>query len=118
MEVRRETICFRFVPDAIVQWIVMIGKSIARCLVRIGAMPLYLTAAGVVFNILAAILVYDREYIPAGVTLGLGGLCDLLDGEVARLSRTCSIKTAVLDATADRFSEMVFYVALMCNLFE
>jgi CDP-diacylglycerol--glycerol-3-phosphate 3-phosphatidyltransferase len=87
-------------------------EPIVRALAALGVTPNMLTWAALVFG------------IGAGVALGFGGfglacllstvstLCDVLDGQVARLTGTGSDRGELLDAAVDRYTEFAFLAGL------
>jgi len=74
--------------------------------VKSGVHPDLLTALGLIGNILAAVLFAVGRFRGAGGMMLLGGLCDVLDGEVARAGQRGSRFGALLDSTLDRYSEI------------
>jgi CDP-diacylglycerol--glycerol-3-phosphate 3-phosphatidyltransferase len=85
---------------------------LVRGLVRIGLKPDHFTVAGLLLSIAAAVAFYDgRSRIAAGFLI-LGGLCDILDGQVARVSRQVTRFGAFLDSTLDRLAESFVLLGL------
>lgn len=74
--------------------------------VKSGVHPDLLTALGLMGNILAAVLFALGRFRWAGGMMLIGGLCDVLDGEVARASQKGTKFGALLDSTLDRYSEI------------
>lgn len=85
---------------------------IARVLVRLGATPNWLTAAGVVLTGAAAWLLVARHPLAAGCVLIAGSLADTFDGPVARLRGAASPLGGFYDSVADRVSDAVILLAL------
>lgn len=77
-----------------------------RLLAGFGISPNMLTIAGATANLIAAaVLAYG--YLPVGgVLVIIGGLCDLLDGALARVEAKKTRFGEVLDSTLDRYSDM------------
>jgi CDP-diacylglycerol--glycerol-3-phosphate 3-phosphatidyltransferase len=67
--------------------------------------PNQLTALGLSMNVVAAVLLYNRAYVAAGIVFLVGSLVDILDGALARLRGTASEFGAFIDSTTDRVSE-------------
>ncbi len=85
---------------------------LVRGLVRAGLKPDHFTVLGLLFSIVAAISFYDgRSRLAAGFLI-LGGLCDILDGQVARVSRHVTRFGAFLDSTLDRLAEAFVLLGL------
>jgi len=81
-------------------------RPITWGLVRIRVHPDLITAIGVVGSIVAAVMFAQGRLALAGAIVLLAGLCDVLDGEVARMGRRGSKFGALLDSTMDRYSEI------------
>ena len=82
-----------------------IKQSIAKILVRLGVSANLLTAAGLLMCLLSAWLVIEKSFFLAGGTLLLGGLCDLMDGAVARAAGKNSAFGGILDSSLDRYGD-------------
>jgi len=74
--------------------------------------PDHLTILGVCLSLLAALLLGRGSFFAAGLVLLLAGLCDILDGDVARERGLVSPFGAFLDSTLDRVSEGALYIGL------
>ncbi len=89
-----------------------IFRPIGRYLAARGVMPDHLTILGVCFSFLAAMLLGRGSFFAAGLVLPFAGLCDILDGDVARERGIVSPFGAFLDSTLDRVSEGALYIGL------
>ncbi len=87
-------------------------KPIGRYLAARGVAPDHLTILGVCLSLLAALFLGRGSFLAAGFTLLAAGLCDILDGDVARARGIVSTFGAFLDSTLDRVSEGALYVGL------
>lgn len=74
--------------------------------------PLALTALGLLFSILSAVAIWKDRGRLAGCLLLAGGICDTLDGPVARATKSVTKFGAFIDSTIDRYSEIVVFLAL------
>ena len=84
----------------------------ARVLVRCGVTPNLLTLAGLLLGLLCCLfLVVTRQVALFCVLVAAVGLCDALDGAVARVSGTATRFGAYLDAMADRYVEAAVALA-------
>jgi CDP-diacylglycerol---glycerol-3-phosphate 3-phosphatidyltransferase len=91
-------------------------------LVKIGVTPNGVTVMGLLFNILAAIIfIYgvekgnrgDHRIIGAACfVILLGGLMDMIDGRLARVSKQESKYGAIFDSVLDRYSEMIMFLGI------
>jgi phosphatidylinositol phosphate synthase len=75
--------------------------------------PNLLTTVGVLITLSSAAAFSDHHVRTAGFLTLLGGLFDILDGRVARLSGLGSKFGAFYDSTLDRISEIVVYLGLL-----
>ena len=89
-----------------------IFRPIGKYLAARGVMPDHLTILGVALSLLAAMFLGRGSFFVAGLVLPLAGLCDILDGDVARERGIVSPFGAFLDSTLDRVSEGALYVGL------
>jgi len=67
--------------------------------------PNGLTVAGLVLSAATVPLIISGHFIIAAVVLLLAGICDMLDGAVARISAQVTPFGAFLDSTTDRLAE-------------
>jgi CDP-diacylglycerol--glycerol-3-phosphate 3-phosphatidyltransferase len=74
--------------------------------------PNGVTIFGVVMHAPIAWLIATGHPLWAAVLLVIFGLFDTLDGELARLQGTTSVKGMLLDASTDRFKEVMLYVGV------
>jgi CDP-diacylglycerol--glycerol-3-phosphate 3-phosphatidyltransferase len=105
------------VRDFLQQTIYKIIDPLVHLLVRLGVTPNFVTATGLFFNIIAAIiLIYgainsergDFSYVGwAGLIILFAGLFDMLDGQVARTGKMTSKFGALFDSVLDRYSELI-----------
>ncbi|HDQ99453.1 MAG TPA: CDP-alcohol phosphatidyltransferase family protein [candidate division WOR-3 bacterium] len=87
-------------------------RPLVELLARARVSPNAVTLTALPFSIAAAWLFASGRLIWAGAALAGGGLCDLLDGELSRLSGRQSDAGAFLDSTMDRFSEALVFVGI------
>ncbi|HEY4787191.1 MAG TPA: CDP-alcohol phosphatidyltransferase family protein [Bacteroidales bacterium] len=91
-------------------------------LVKLRITPNAITSAGLIINLLAAIIFIiggehgergDLSYIGWGCGLILfAGLFDMLDGQVARLGNKTSRFGALYDSVLDRYSELIMFLGI------
>lgn len=98
---------------------------LVRGMVAIGLKPDHFTIAGLVFSGVAAMAFYDGQNRLASTLLVVGGLCDILDGQVARVGGQVTRFGAFLDSTLDRLAESfvllglaAFYASNLYGLFQ
>jgi len=100
-------------------------NPVAFSLIRLGVTPNTITVLGFILSVISAffivggrldMLFYIDEasrLIIASILLLSSGLCDLLDGLVARMGSMMTTFGGFLDSVLDRYSEVVFLAALI-----
>jgi CDP-diacylglycerol--glycerol-3-phosphate 3-phosphatidyltransferase len=68
--------------------------------------------AGFVLNVVAAVLVWQHEFLLAGIVFIAGSTCDTLDGGYSRMSGKGTPFGAFLDSTLDRIVEGIVLTAV------
>jgi CDP-diacylglycerol--glycerol-3-phosphate 3-phosphatidyltransferase len=96
---------------------------LVRGLARTGVTPDVLTVTGLVISLVAALAFLDGAFRMGAVLLAVGGVFDLLDGQLARLRGHVTRFGAFLDSTLDRLGEALvlagisgFYLAHLVRL--
>jgi CDP-diacylglycerol--glycerol-3-phosphate 3-phosphatidyltransferase len=74
--------------------------------------PNAISIAGLIGNLIAAILVTQHLFFLAGVAFVLGSVMDTLDGRYSRMSGKGSLFGAFLDSTLDRIEEGIVLAAV------
>jgi CDP-diacylglycerol--glycerol-3-phosphate 3-phosphatidyltransferase len=90
----------------------------ARGLARLGVTPNMLTVAGLLLNVVVALVIASGQPVLGGVLVLLANAFDMLDGAVARLTGTVSRFGAFFDSTLDRYAEAVMYLGVGVWLYE
>jgi CDP-diacylglycerol--glycerol-3-phosphate 3-phosphatidyltransferase len=90
-----------------------ITDPVIEGLSRSGINPDALTLTGLAINIGAAYLIATGHFLPAGLLILVAGLCDLLDGALARFVNQTTKFGALFDSTADRISEAALFFGLI-----
>jgi len=85
---------------------------LADGLAAAGVSPNHLTLSGFVLSLAAGAATAYGLLVPGAVLLILGGVCDMLDGAVARRHGHATRFGAFLDSTVDRAAELVFFAGL------
>ena len=80
---------------------------------RLGLRPNHLTILGLGVSLLAATAFCAGRTRYGGVLLILAGLCDFLDGSLARASGQVSAFGAFLDSVIDRYSDLVVLLGIV-----
>lgn len=86
---------------------------VVRGMVRRGVHPNLVTTLGFV-SVVAAGVLYHMDHVRwAGFMVLVGGMWDIFDGQVARVSGMASKFGAFYDSTLDRISEIVVFLGLL-----
>jgi len=74
--------------------------------------PNAISLTGLVGNLIAAVLVWERYFFLAGIAFILGSIMDTLDGRYSRMSGKGTPFGAFLDSTLDRMEEGIVLMAI------
>jgi len=86
-------------------WAHGLVRPVVRALARAGVSANFVSGLGLMFSGFAALAFFEGGFrIGAGLLLA-SGLCDVLDGEIARETGSVSAFGAFLDSTLDRVAE-------------
>lgn len=89
---------------------------VTRLLVLLNISSNYITIAGLFLIITGSLfLVFERFYL-AMIFWMVGGLCDLIDGQLAHYTGNDTLFGALFDSIADRFSDLAIFIGA-CFLF-
>jgi len=91
----------------------LILDQIVRVLSRFRINPNILTFTGVIISFWAAWEFSYGHFFRGGLVIILAGLFDMLDGEVARVSRSETDFGAFYDSVIDRYSDVIILQGLM-----
>jgi CDP-diacylglycerol--glycerol-3-phosphate 3-phosphatidyltransferase len=95
------------------EWARRALAPVARVLAGLGITPNHITVAGLLLMAAAGVFLAYGRFLAAAFTMLAGGLCDMLDGAVARSSGHSSPFGAFFDSTADRFAELFLFAGLL-----
>ena len=93
-------------------WSLAVLRPLAHLFIRLGFRHDWLTLLGLVMNLGATVVFAKGDLRWGAVIMLLAGLCDILDGQVAREGRKETKFGALLDSTADRYSEIFLYFGI------
>jgi CDP-diacylglycerol--glycerol-3-phosphate 3-phosphatidyltransferase len=74
--------------------------------------PNAISMTGLVLNVAAAVLVWERYFFLAGIAFVVGSIMDTLDGRYSRMSGKGTQFGAFLDSTLDRIEEAIVLTAV------
>lgn len=86
---------------------------VVNVLVAFHVSPLLVSVFGLAFSVWGGIVVARGWLLMGGVFLLLAGLCDVLDGDVARRLGKASRFGAFIDSMLDRVSEFVYFGGIL-----
>jgi phosphatidylglycerophosphate synthase len=77
--------------------------------------PNAISLTGFALCLVAAVLIWQDEWLLGGIAFAVGSICDTLDGRYARVSGKGTPFGAFLDSTLDRVEEGVVLAAVAAN---
>lgn len=97
-----------------------IGRRLSWPIERISALlaatrvpPNVITWAALAFNLWAAILFAAGRFASGAAVMAIAGLCDLLDGPVARRQNRVSLFGGFLESILDRYADLMLFLGLL-----
>ena len=102
----------RLLPESIQNTFSSLLTPLVKALTKWGIHPNSLTLAGLVVTCMAAIALFKGHLRTGGALILLGGLCDSLDGSLARATGKANRSGALLDSVIDRYSEFVMFLGI------
>jgi len=88
-------------------------RRVAGLLAATGIPPNVITWSALVANLWAGIFFAAGRFATAGGMMILAGICDLLDGPVARLEGRVSLFGGFLDSILDRYADLILFLGLL-----
>jgi CDP-diacylglycerol--glycerol-3-phosphate 3-phosphatidyltransferase len=102
----------RLIPQSLQDGFVRMLSPLAALLSKWGLSPNSFTVAGLIITSFAAAAILMGYIRLAGILILLGGVCDTMDGLMARSSGKASRFGALLDSSIDRYSEIVMFFGI------
>jgi CDP-diacylglycerol--glycerol-3-phosphate 3-phosphatidyltransferase len=93
------------VGNFLIHWFMWVIGPVERLLLGIGATPNHMNALGLGFGVLSGVLIGARHLEAGGWAIAMAGVCDILDGRLARAQQVASPYGKFIDSTLDRFVE-------------
>lgn len=84
-----------------------------RLLAKTPITPNIITWFGFLLTVGAAVLIITEHLVAAGLIVLVAGLCDMLDGALARYTSRTNNFGAILDSTLDRLSEAALLLGIL-----
>jgi CDP-diacylglycerol--glycerol-3-phosphate 3-phosphatidyltransferase len=88
-------------------------ERLAALVAATGIPPNVITWSALILNFWAGILFAAGRFAAAGGMMILAGLCDLLDGPVARRQGRVSMFGGFLDSIFDRYADLILFLGLL-----
>ena len=101
------------VGQEIMDWTYWAIEPVVRGLAALGVTPNGLTWSALVFGLGAGVALAWAQWGLATLLATASVVCDILDGQVARLTKRHSNYGELLDAAADRYTEFAFLAGLL-----
>ena len=102
--------------DFLLYWFLWAISPAERVLLRLGVVPDHLNLAGLLLGLASGLLIASARLEAAGWAIVLAGVCDVLDGRIARALKLASPYGKFIDSTLDRFVETFVFVGFAWHL--
>jgi phosphatidylglycerophosphate synthase len=93
-------------------WFMWLLGPLERPLVRARVSPDFFNYLGVACGAAAGVAFATKHLASAGLLIAAGGVCDIVDGRIARALGKESVRGAFLDSTLDRFAETASFIGV------
>ena len=105
------------VPNSIIpdHWKAFYSSAISPVInffIRLDANPNTFTTIGFIVSIVAAYFAAQGSFKIASLVLLLSGICDTIDGKVARASGKTTKFGALYDSSLDRYAEVLYFLGM------
>lgn len=87
-------------------------EPISKFFISLRLSPNMVTMLGLVITIVGSYIIFQGNFLIAGVVVALGALLDSIDGSMARLTNNVSKYGDLLDSVIDRFSEGIVFIGI------
>jgi phosphatidylglycerophosphate synthase len=101
------------VGDFLVHWFMWLITPLERASLGLGLGPTFFNFAGLASGAAAGLLLSQGRLELGGWAIALGGVCDILDGRIARALKAASPFGKFLDSTLDRFVEAFAFLGFV-----
>lgn len=102
--------------DFVLHWFLWLVDPAATLSLRLGLTPDFYNFVGLGFGIAAGVALALGQLELAGWSLVLSGVCDILDGRIARALGVASSYGNFIDSLLDRFIELAFFLGFALML--
>ncbi len=103
-----------FLPDWIQSGFISIITPLINLFIKMNINPNFFTVLGLIITTAGTVVIFiERDLIKlAGALILLGGICDIIDGKLARSSNRVTKFGALFDSSIDRYSEVVMFFGI------
>ena len=102
----------RIIPENFQRYFIQFLSPIVNLFKKWGLNPNSFTIAGVIITSVAAAVFLVGFIRLGGILILIGGLCDTIDGQLARQTGRACRFGALLDSTVDRYSEFIMFFGI------
>ena len=103
----------RLIPESLQNGFVNLLTPLIKIFSRWGINPNSFTLAGLIITSMAAVAFIMGHLHLGGFLILLGGLCDTIDGSLARFANKATHFGAMFDSAVDRYSEFVMFFGMV-----
>jgi len=103
----------RLIPISLQDGFVNLLTPLIKILTRRGINPNSFTLAGLIITSMAAVAFIMGHLRLGGFLILLGGLCDAIDGSLARFANRATPFGALFDSAVDRYSEFIMFFGIV-----
>jgi len=107
----------RLLPQNLQDSFIKLLSPLVKLFIKWGLGPNSFTVAGVIITSIGAAAFLMGFIRLAGLFILLGGLCDTIDGLLARTTGKASRFGALLDSTVDRYAELIMFLGIAAYFF-
>jgi CDP-diacylglycerol--glycerol-3-phosphate 3-phosphatidyltransferase len=101
------------VGDFLVHWLMWAIGPVERTMLRLGMTPDHMNAAGLLLGAASGVLIGLGRLELGGWAIALSGVCDILDGRLARALGVANAYGKFIDSTLDRFVETFAFLGFV-----
>ncbi|HFE64864.1 MAG TPA: CDP-alcohol phosphatidyltransferase family protein [Caldithrix sp.] len=101
---------FSVLPHSIQKWFINFIEPVAEFIAKLQVHPNHFTILGLFVSFIGALFYAKHDIRLGGLFILLGGICDIIDGKVARRTGLSSKFGALLDSSLDRYSEVFMFL--------
>jgi CDP-diacylglycerol--glycerol-3-phosphate 3-phosphatidyltransferase len=102
--------------DFLVHWLLWAIRPLDRVAAAFGLSPDFFNFAGLFFGLASGIAIATGRIEWGGWAIALGGVCDIMDGRVARARQLSSPYGTFIDSMLDRFVEVFAFLGFVVYL--